>query len=150
MQGWVDLDGGYISRQFTREIRSPILEMTRQCHDRDSNQRRESRQSNVLTTTPPSHPRILCFINNLDWDLVPPILTETFLTSFLHRCRSLSNLFFSSAGYPILCRSSVCKCHASALSSAIIWCPVHCCIRCSSECFLCKLPGKFCFFFLKR
>jgi len=36
-------------------MRSPISEITRQSHDRDSNQRCESCKSNVLTTTPPSH-----------------------------------------------------------------------------------------------
>jgi len=39
MQGWVDLGGGYIPREFTREIRSPISEITKQCHGRDSNLR---------------------------------------------------------------------------------------------------------------
>jgi len=41
MQSWVDLGGGYILRWFTREIRSPISEITKQCHNRNSNQRRE-------------------------------------------------------------------------------------------------------------
>ena len=52
---WVDLGGGYIPREFTRQRQSPISEITKQCHDWDSNQRREGCKSNVLTTTPPSH-----------------------------------------------------------------------------------------------
>jgi len=32
MQGCVDLGGGYIPRYFTREIRSPISEITGKCH----------------------------------------------------------------------------------------------------------------------
>jgi len=35
MQGWVDLDDGYVPRQFTHEIQSPTSEITRQCHGLD-------------------------------------------------------------------------------------------------------------------
>ena len=39
----------------THQRRSPISEITEQCHDRDSNPRCESRKSDVLTATPLSH-----------------------------------------------------------------------------------------------
>jgi len=55
MQGWVDLAGGYIQDSLPTKDGSHVSEITKQYHDRDSNQRRESRKSNVLTTTPSSH-----------------------------------------------------------------------------------------------
>jgi len=55
MQSWVDLGGDYIPRYFTCQRRSHISETTEQCHDRDSNQRRESHKSIVLTTTLSHH-----------------------------------------------------------------------------------------------
>jgi len=50
MQGWVEVGGGCILRQFTHQKRSSISEITRQCNGWELNMRLK-----VATTTPPSH-----------------------------------------------------------------------------------------------
>ena len=48
------LNGGYIPRQFSRQRRLPISEITKQCHTSESNPRPRVVSPTFHTTTPPS------------------------------------------------------------------------------------------------